>query len=359
MNVQLRELLADVSLGNAICHERLRVIPLRLQTVSELEYLTLDEANQAGLTQIEEVSNGGSVPELRVRNDAKSRVLILDGTTLIGTKQNRIVNVSIMLAPQSVTVIPVSCVERGRWSYSSRRSSPGHYGDSHLRAMMCKAATASLKEQKAVNVDQAAVWDHVEGALAGSGASSPTRAYQAIYEQREQELREFESRFTCPDEACGVAIEIGGKLEAVELFDKPATLRKLWPMLTKSYVLSTFWRREPTVVQTGERTNVKDFLDRALRSNGDTFESIGTGKTVRLTTDDSFGAALLCDDQVVHLSVFADRTPRRGNEAASQQNRQDQPPRMTTEMPQAQPAQPISPVHTEQVRQRPWWKFWL
>jgi hypothetical protein len=224
--------------------------------------------------------------------------------------------------------------------------------------MMCKGATASLQERKTVQVDQAAVWNHVEGALAGSGAASPTHAYHAIYEQREQELREFESRFTCPDQACGVAIDIGGTLEAVELFDKPATLRKLWPMLVRSYMLSTLWGREQPDKRSGETSNVKDFLDRVLRSNGHAFESIGTGKTIRLTTADAFGAALLCDDQLVHLAVFADRDPHRNQGSEMPESRQEQPARTETNISPPQETQPAR-EHTEEGRQRRWWRLWL
>ncbi len=59
----------------------------------------------------------GSVPDLRVINRAEKMVLILDGEELVGAKQNRIVNTTILVAAQSTLVIPVSCVEQGRWSY--------------------------------------------------------------------------------------------------------------------------------------------------------------------------------------------------------------------------------------------------
>jgi hypothetical protein len=53
------------------------------------------------------------VPELRVKNSGDLPVLILDGEELVGAKQNRIVNVTILVPPHSETVIPVSCIEAG------------------------------------------------------------------------------------------------------------------------------------------------------------------------------------------------------------------------------------------------------
>ena len=76
------------------------------------------EALDAGLARVEEVSEGGSVPELRFTNSAAMPILIVDGEELVGAKQNRVANLTI-LAPAKTTIrIPVSCVEAGRWRYS-------------------------------------------------------------------------------------------------------------------------------------------------------------------------------------------------------------------------------------------------
>src|SRR6516164_3768407 len=117
MMLDLRGLLKDLSIGQTTAWRRIRVTPLRLQTRADVEYLTLDDSTAETLITIEESSGAGSVPEIRVRNQAKCRVFIPEGSTLIGAKQNRVVNLSVMLAPESVTLIPVSCVERGRWRF--------------------------------------------------------------------------------------------------------------------------------------------------------------------------------------------------------------------------------------------------
>jgi hypothetical protein len=78
------------------------------------DFLFTDEAISMLALEIREVQSG-SVPTLEAVTKGQA-VVILAGDTLEGGKQNRVVNVSIWLAPRSVTAIPVTCLEQGRWN---------------------------------------------------------------------------------------------------------------------------------------------------------------------------------------------------------------------------------------------------
>ena len=82
--------------------------------------MTLEEALALGF-RITEVDAAGSVPELIAFNPLDTPVLLYDGEELLGAKQNRILNVTVLVAPKSETKIPVSCVEQGRWHARSAR----------------------------------------------------------------------------------------------------------------------------------------------------------------------------------------------------------------------------------------------
>ena len=75
--------------------------------------MSLQGALAKDTIQVTELSAEGHVPQLRVKNSGGAPVLVLDGEELIGAKQNRIVNVAILVVPQSELVISVSCVEAG------------------------------------------------------------------------------------------------------------------------------------------------------------------------------------------------------------------------------------------------------
>jgi hypothetical protein len=73
------ECLKTVRLGQPQVHQNLTVFPLLHDGAGQPDYLLLDEAVQRGLARVTEVSAMGSVPELKLINDADRPVLLLDG----------------------------------------------------------------------------------------------------------------------------------------------------------------------------------------------------------------------------------------------------------------------------------------
>jgi hypothetical protein len=134
-------------------------VPSRLPPVlgpdGNVDYLLSEEAIRAGSVAVEEVSEGGSVPNLLVTNQGDSRVLFLEGEELRGAKQNRVLNTSVLIAAHSQTPIPVSCVEQGRWRYRTRHfSSGGSHSCSKLRHILKKSAYRSMKVGHGYTSDQ-------------------------------------------------------------------------------------------------------------------------------------------------------------------------------------------------------------
>jgi len=111
--------LAQARFGPPQTFRDIVVWPLFLPAEPGPSYRTLDEAVTLGTAQVTEVSESGSVPQLKVINQSPDPLLILDGEELIGAKQNRVVNTTLLLPARSETVIPVSCTEQGRWRHTS------------------------------------------------------------------------------------------------------------------------------------------------------------------------------------------------------------------------------------------------
>ena len=113
MDSEIKNYLLNIELGELQSYKKMGVIPLKTSVSQGPEYITLKEALERNQLKVKEVSRGGSVPELKVINNAEIPVLLLDGEELIGAKQNRVLNTTILLKEKSKTIIPVSCTEQG------------------------------------------------------------------------------------------------------------------------------------------------------------------------------------------------------------------------------------------------------
>lgn len=100
--------------GEPTEHRGIVVVPLYPLRNPVARYVTLDTGLARGVS-ITETSEAGDVPELVVSNPLDDDVMLYDGAELVGAKQNRILNVTVLVAAGSTITIPVSCTEEGRW----------------------------------------------------------------------------------------------------------------------------------------------------------------------------------------------------------------------------------------------------
>lgn len=158
----IRRALAMLATGGPVRHGPLTVIPLLGPEAEEPGWLTLAEAGEA--VTVTEVSEAGAVPFLEVANGADRPVLLLDGEELVGAKQNRVLNTTVLVAAQSTVVIPVTCVEQGRWAYRSHRFAAADTSlFASLRAKKAARVSAAVRETGEHHGDQGEVWQDLEG----------------------------------------------------------------------------------------------------------------------------------------------------------------------------------------------------
>src|SRR5919201_1506262 len=131
-----------LQLGDPIEHRGIVIAPLFPRVDPKADYITLEEALPLGF-RITEVDAAGSVPELLAVNPLDKPVLLYDGEELLGAKQNRILNVTVLVPAESETRIPVSCVEQGRWhARSAGFASARHAAHPHLRRRKAQRLSA-------------------------------------------------------------------------------------------------------------------------------------------------------------------------------------------------------------------------
>ncbi|MBP1623778.1 MAG: hypothetical protein H6Q07_1798 [Acidobacteria bacterium] len=300
---------AGVRIGQPMVHSNLTVFPLFGSLPSAADYLTLDEALEQKCAAVTEVSEGGSVPELKFVNSGEKRVFLLDGEQLVGAKQNRVLNLSILVAGGKVIIIPVTCVESGRWRHRSDQFSSSasvHYAEGRARKMA--QVSASMRATGRRNSDQGRVWADISEKSARFSVASETSAMNDIYDKESERLQDYTASFSTLEGQSGAVFAIDGQIVGLDLFDSAETLKKLFPKLLNSYGLDALDRARSKRSKAEKQcmpADVEGFLKSVREAKMEEFPAVGEGVDIRFSGRDITGAALAVDDRIVHLSAFA------------------------------------------------------
>lgn len=302
----LKTTISKMKLGNPMSWEGLTLFPLLSDFRSSLRYLMLADGLREGLVTVQEVSHGGSVPDLAVENRSKLPVLILDGEELIGAKQNRVANLTMLLPAQQTTVIPVSCVEQGRWAYDTDDftvTDRVHYARG--RAENLASVQRSMRTTGTRYSDQAQVWSSIDTKAAVMDAESPTGAMGSIFERHANVLDEYVRSVKPGPGQVGAIFVVGNEPFGMDVFDQPETFASLLPKLVRSYAIDVVERpiaHETSVVASKARA----FLDGVLGASFDDHPAIGLGRDVGVVADGLLAGALVVGDVLVHMAAFSE-----------------------------------------------------
>lgn len=294
----------NVRVGDPITHDRLTVFPLFLESPTPVPYRLADDALADGSAVVEEVSEGGSVPQLAVRNKNDTLVLFLEGQELRGAKQNRVLNTSVLIAAQAQTVLPVSCVEQGRWRHTSRTfSSSDTHCSPKMRAVLKPSVTRSTQTGSGHSSDQGAVWSEVRRQMSSHKTESATMAMSDTVASQKPHLDRAIEEVKYADGAAGLVVAVGGKVVAVDLFDAPETCRKVWPRLVGGVALDALEEKESTRPSSADVSAALDAL-RAADWKG--VSPAGAGEEHRSEAAGKWhGSVLTLDGNLVHGSLVA------------------------------------------------------
>ncbi len=302
----LKPFIESFDIGDPVGHLNLTLVPLGGEGRGRIDYLLAADAVAAGQLTVTEISESGSVPELLASNDGDRPVLLLDGEELVGARQNRILNTSVLLPPRSKTRIPVSCVEQGRWHSVSAAFALASVSPSKLRARKSRDVGRNLRTEGQARSDQAAVWDEVAENLAAADVPSPTMALHDMLEHRQASIASYVQALRCPPGARGVVVAIAGRFAALDAFDQPGTLERVWPRLIAGYAMDAMVQDQGKSGQFTAR-GAAALLEHIGQIHCLPCPTVGVGQDWRFEAEDVVGQALVIDDVCVHLCAFPNR----------------------------------------------------
>jgi hypothetical protein len=305
MDKEIKKYLASLNFGELQHHHNMAVLPLLTAMNDSPRYLILKQALDSHVLIISEVSQEGRVPELKVTNKSDTPILLLDGEELAGAKQNRVLNTTILLEENSETVIPVSCTEQRRWSYTSREfSESGTVMIPKIRKMKAQTVSDSLHESRDYRSDQGTVWTSIDELSERTGVHSHTAAMRDVYEAKEKELDEYLNVFTCLPRQKGLLTFIDGEVVGFDVLSLDSAYALLHSKLVKSYAMEALLQKPPKT-EKPEIEKVEEFFKEASRSKEKKYKSVGKGDDHRFEGKNLVGSALKVKKNVIHMAFFS------------------------------------------------------
>src|SRR2546422_2748771 len=292
----IQEILRSIEPGAPLVHGALTVIPLLTQSLGELDWVTLDEAGDD--VAVTEATGGASVPTLQVSNTGDRPLLLLDGEELIGAKQNRVLNTTVLVGARSTVTIPVSCVEAGRWAYRSARFAAG--GTSlyaSLRADKAAQVTDSLRLRGRHQSDQAYIWKSLAARERQLDTQTPMGAMHDVFERHDPTIAGAREALGAQPRQIGSLVYLSGRWVGLDVLGSEGLFRRVWPRLCAGYAADAIGRADSQP----PKESPGAILEKVASSPVSRIPAGGLGRGARLDSGAVPRAALIAEEGGGHL----------------------------------------------------------
>ncbi|MFM8862909.1 MAG: ARPP-1 family domain-containing protein [Acidimicrobiia bacterium] len=293
------EQLERASIGRPLTRGGVSLFPIYIHGTDGLDIA----ARPADLTISEPAS--AEAPTITVTTPGGRPTLLVEGETVTGGQQNRVLNVSVLVPAASTIEVPVSCVEAGRWNGRAAFERGRTFAPRRVRRVKTASVAAAVQSSGRRYSDQGAVWEMIDYELHSLAVPSSTRAFHDAEVALERDGRaEALSALTkagpLPGQ-CGIVFAHGGRVVAVEIFATAELLAANWEGLVRAALLDS-----PVAVE--GRPSVSKalrFVNRLATGSATRAPGVGLGEEAHIRTSRLVGQALLFEGGLVHASAFA------------------------------------------------------
>lgn len=288
-------------------HRRLSVLQFSTPAVNTFEYISGPSAIEKNLIEVREVSISGSVNNLQLVNLSDKYIFFLDGDILVGAKQNRVLNTSVFVAPNSKINLPVSCVEQGRWrSISEKFRSSDYVSPDILRAKKLKAVTKNLKQGRGHFADQSEVWDSVDNYSINLNSFSESSDLTDLMNKKREPLDSFIKQFPLNKSANALAIFTDNSPLSIDLFNRTDIYQEYFPKRLRSAAAEVFnlKDKENKITEAEAKFKTLNLFDQLETMESTIHNGVGVGKEKRWDSDKIVAMELKYLEHLIHFTLL-------------------------------------------------------
>lgn len=298
----LKEINTDVELLTPQSHENVAIIPIKTPVNYNIDLLTLKKGFELGLVEVKECEKS-TVNTLIVKNNSITPLILIDGEEVIGGDQNRIVNSTTIIAPQSSMPISVSCTERGRWAYKNEFKNSENIADYNTRRVKAYASRSKM------NV-QSKVWNSIDDLESELHCASPTSAMSESYENQRTNLNKILESFEVVDGQTGVLVIINGEIKGFEIMLNSEIYRDFHEKILKSYLIGSKVKTTTFTINVDEARLV---IDNAMDSTFEIKQTKGMENSFEFENPDGLGEIHIFENELIHWSYFTKDESEKGD----------------------------------------------
>lgn len=284
--------------------EFISILQFCTDKANTFEYVTSSYALKNNLIKVTEINRQGSVNKIMVKNKSDKFVFFMDGDILLGAKQDRVVNVSLLIEPMEETYIPVSCVEAGRW----RISAPSFIASEIVlppvfRREKMQQVAFNLKSHGTFMADQGAVWRRVKEYSYKHGISSPTSEFYEIYEEKKEKFDDSIKNLQYLSPANGIALFIKNKLVSIDIFNRSEVLEEYFSKILRGVVFDVSFLEDNNTIDEKEAFQIfTKTLKEFEKITPQFYKSVGAGIDKRFEAENLKGFELDYENNLIHFS---------------------------------------------------------
>jgi len=312
----VKRFLDELEVGQGVQYKNLNLYPIfRRSRKVKTDLISLKEALKEGVLEIKET---GVVSEILAVNKSKDKkVLIVEGETVKGGAQNRVVNTTIIIMPSTREKIPTSCVQEHRWNTFDAPFKDTDYVSPCLHAKLASPIFENLtqnfvdtggyggKGTSCFAADQNSLWSSAATFLSNAGSLDESGDIHDAYETKKEDIDEWMKNFMplLNKPIIGVVAEIDGALFA-DLSDTIEFAKSILPQVIKGYCLDAIVSktRQKLTLDEDRVVSALERLGEGKIISGDSPNK--TGRDVRIKTNGSLSNIFVYKGEVVHWVIL-------------------------------------------------------
>jgi hypothetical protein len=269
-------------------------------------YVSFAEGRSLG-AKVSELSGRASVRDLVIENPTDVAVLLYEGEEVLGAQQNRIFDVTVLVAVGAQLRVPVSCVEAGRWDGRRHREEfrpAPQAAYPELRRHKNLRARANVAADSEPRADQDQVWSLIDAKSARHGVRSLTGAMHDVYEGRRGGLSALTNAVERRDGQLGSLVAIAGAFTVLDYVSRADTFAALHSALLQGYALDALEAGESDATRVPALDRARDFVARVTTARAAERAAIGQGRDLRFAANGVGGSGLRCGGELIQLMAF-------------------------------------------------------